>query len=115
MGPGTGDVVVRRIRPEDWAVARSLRLRVLADAPDAFARTYQVRRRRLCRASKRGTAPLTAQPPRFRTQGLALLEFVSRWAFEMTDPHVELAWLHVEGIGRQRFVAFDESSCQFIS
>lgn len=41
MEPGTGDVVVRRIRPEDWAVTRSLRLRALADAPDAFARTYQ--------------------------------------------------------------------------
>jgi GNAT superfamily N-acetyltransferase len=39
--PGTSDLVVRRIRPEDWAVARSLRLRGLADAPDAFARTYQ--------------------------------------------------------------------------
>ena len=38
--PGTSDLVVRRIRPEDWAVARSLRLRGLADAPDAFARTY---------------------------------------------------------------------------
>ncbi len=41
MEPGTGDVVVRRIRPEDWAVTRSLRLRALADAPYAFARTYQ--------------------------------------------------------------------------
>ena len=53
--------------------------------------------------------------PAFEPKGLALFQFVSRWAFEMTDPHVELAWLHVEGIGRQRFVAFDESSCQFIS
>lgn len=41
MEPGISDLVVRRIRPEDWAVARSLRLRGLADAPDAFARTYQ--------------------------------------------------------------------------
>lgn len=53
--------------------------------------------------------------PAFEPKGLAPFQFVSRWAFEMTDPHVELAWLHVEGIGRQRFVAFDESSCQFIS
>lgn len=41
MDPGTSDFVVRRICPEDWAVARSLRLRGLADAPDAFARTYE--------------------------------------------------------------------------
>jgi GNAT superfamily N-acetyltransferase len=41
MEPGTGDLVVRRIRPEDWDVARSLRLRGLAEAPDAFAKTYQ--------------------------------------------------------------------------
>lgn len=53
--------------------------------------------------------------PAFEPKGLALFQFVSRWAFEMTDPDVEVAWLHVEGIGRQRFVVFDESSCQFIS
>lgn len=53
--------------------------------------------------------------PAFEPKGLALFQFVSHWAFEMTDPHVELAWLHVEGIGRQRSVAFDESSCQFMS
>jgi ribosomal protein S18 acetylase RimI-like enzyme len=41
MEPGTSDLVVRRIRPEDWDIARSLRLRGLADAPDAFTRTYQ--------------------------------------------------------------------------
>jgi ribosomal protein S18 acetylase RimI-like enzyme len=32
-------VSVRRIEAEDWALARALRLRALADAPDAFART----------------------------------------------------------------------------
>lgn len=41
MKPGSNDLVVRRIRPEDWAVARSLRLRGLADAPDAFAKTCE--------------------------------------------------------------------------
>jgi hypothetical protein len=41
MESDVSDLVVRQIRPEDWAVARSLRLRGLADAPDAFARTYQ--------------------------------------------------------------------------
>lgn len=41
MESDVSDLVVTRIRPEDWAVARSLRLRRLADAPDAFARTYQ--------------------------------------------------------------------------
>jgi GNAT superfamily N-acetyltransferase len=41
MDPGSNDFVVRRIRLEDWASARFLRLRGLADAPDAFARTYE--------------------------------------------------------------------------
>ena len=33
-------VGVRRITAEDWALARALRLRSLANAPDAFARTF---------------------------------------------------------------------------
>jgi ribosomal protein S18 acetylase RimI-like enzyme len=33
-------VSVRRITGEDWALARALRLRALANAPDAFARTF---------------------------------------------------------------------------
>jgi ribosomal protein S18 acetylase RimI-like enzyme len=40
-GNGNGHVevwmTVRRARPEEWAVLRELRLRALADAPDAFA------------------------------------------------------------------------------
>jgi hypothetical protein len=32
--------------------------------------------------------------PAFEPKGLALFQLVSRWAFDMTDPHVELAWLH---------------------
>jgi ribosomal protein S18 acetylase RimI-like enzyme len=31
---------VRRIAAEDWALARAIRLRALANAPDAFARTF---------------------------------------------------------------------------
>jgi GNAT superfamily N-acetyltransferase len=41
MELGTSDLGVRRIRPEDWPVARFLRLRGLGDAPGAFAKTYQ--------------------------------------------------------------------------
>jgi ribosomal protein S18 acetylase RimI-like enzyme len=33
-------VGVRRITAEDWALARAIRLRALANAPDAFARTF---------------------------------------------------------------------------
>lgn len=41
MKPGISEFNVRRIHPEDWASARFLRLRGLADAPDAFTKTYQ--------------------------------------------------------------------------
>ncbi|HKU36780.1 MAG TPA: GNAT family N-acetyltransferase, partial [Polyangiales bacterium] len=33
-------VRIRRIREEDWAIARALRLRSLLDDPDAFASTW---------------------------------------------------------------------------
>src|SRR5688572_32748793 len=32
---------VRRIRYDDWALARTLRLEALGDAPDAFAATFE--------------------------------------------------------------------------
>src|SRR5690242_20690222 len=34
------DVEVRRVQPEDWEALRDLRIRALADAPDAFATTH---------------------------------------------------------------------------
>lgn len=37
---------MRRIREEDWALARALRLRALADDPDAFAATLAEERAR---------------------------------------------------------------------
>ena len=36
-----GDVEIRPIRPEEWRALRELRLRALADAPDAFGATLE--------------------------------------------------------------------------
>jgi dihydropteroate synthase len=40
------DVAIRQLRPEDWRLWRELRLRALADSPDAFAETLAEARAR---------------------------------------------------------------------
>ena len=37
--PGPADVSIRRVRVDEWRAFRALRLRALADAPDAFGAT----------------------------------------------------------------------------
>ena len=64
--PRTGSAHVRQLRPQDWRVWRELRLRALADAPDAFAETLAQARARGDEdwselASRPGVAQLVAE------------------------------------------------------
>src|SRR5437764_11823037 len=63
--PDRHGVATRRVRPEDWAALKALRVAMLADTPIAFSETVEKARRRpddewIARATKGSTSEAVA-------------------------------------------------------
>lgn len=80
--------VIRTLHPADWPVYRDLRLRALADAPDAFCSTYAEESQRTGDA---WTARLAAPALGAHQQG---------WPFaaELDGTPVGLAWVKMDAV-----------------
>jgi ribosomal protein S18 acetylase RimI-like enzyme len=81
--------LILTLRPNDWPVYRNLRLRALADAPDAFCSTF-------AEESQRPDDVWAA-----RLAGPALGSYQQAWPFVATldGAPVGLAWVKLDGAG----------------
>jgi ribosomal protein S18 acetylase RimI-like enzyme len=121
-----GDVTIRRVRVDEWRAFRALRLRALANAPDAFGATLadaeaepddawraRIERERSILVAGGGDAP-TPEPiaglygmwvdPALRGTGVAdaLVEAVVEWARAAGYPQIGLGVMTTNG----RAIAF---------
>jgi GNAT superfamily N-acetyltransferase len=96
---------IRRLRPDDWRAYRDLRLRALADSPDAFGSTHAIesakpdefwRHRLIAAADQSAQLPLVAEGP------TGLVGLVWGWIDPATpsEATVYQMWVAPESRGR---------------